>query len=142
MSSPAQRRQILKAFQSKIVARGTVLIEDGKEPDAMYLVLEGEVEVTKFDEAGDKVVLTYLRESDVFGEIGLVENRLTTATVTAVEQTVLLCLERRQFDEFVKDHPEIKDYLSGLSSERTEETDEAMSAEGVILDADDLLIIL
>lgn len=137
----AERLQILKAFQSKVVPKGTVLIEEGKEPDAMYLVLEGEVEVSKIDEAGDKVVLSYLRESDVFGEIGLIEDRLTTATVTTAEQTVVLYLDRTRFETFVKNRPQIEEYLSGLSAERLEETEEAMSAEGVILDADDLVIL-
>jgi cAMP-dependent protein kinase regulator len=135
------RLQILKAFQSKIVPKGTVLIADGKEPDAMYLVLEGEVEVSKIDDAGDKVVLSYLREGEVFGEIGLLENRLTTATVTAAEQTVVLYLQKKSFSEFVKKHPQIEEYLSGISAERLEETANAMSAEGVILEADDLIIL-
>ncbi len=137
----AQRLQILKAFQSKIVPKGTMIIQDAVEPDAMYLVLEGEVEVSKIDEAGDKVVLSYLREGEVFGEIGLVEKRLTTATVTAVEQTVVLFLERQRYAEFVKNHPQIENYLSGLSAERLEETSQAMAADGVVLDADDLIIL-
>jgi CRP-like cAMP-binding protein len=137
----SQRLQILKAFQSKIVPKGTVLIQDGKEPDALYLVLEGEVEVSKIDEAGDKVVLSYLREGEVFGEIGLLEQRLTTATVTAAEQSVLLYLDENRFTDFVRSHPQIEQYLSGLSAWRIEETSQAMSADGVILDADDLIIL-
>jgi len=138
----AQRLAILKEFQSKIVPKGTVLIADGKEPDAMYLVLEGEVEVSKIDDAGDKVVLSYLNEGEVFGEIGLLEQRLTTATVTAAEQSVVLYLEKSRFADFVKKHPPVEKYLSGLSAERLEETSQAMSTEGVIhLDADDLIIV-
>lgn len=136
-----ERLQILKQFQSKVVPKGTVIIEDGAEPDAMYLILEGEVEVSKVDEAGDKVVLSYLRESDVFGEIGLLEERLTTATVTAAEQTVVLFLERQRFADFVEQRPQIAEYLAGLSAERLEETEGAMDSEGVVLDADDLIIL-
>jgi CRP-like cAMP-binding protein len=136
----AERLQILQAFQSKIVPKGTVLIEEGKEPDAMYLVLEGEVEVSKVDEGGDKVVLSYLREGEVFGEIGLLEKRLTTATVTAAEQSVVMSLGKQRFDEFVAKRPQIRDYLAGISAERLEETQSAM-ADGVILEADDLIIL-
>ncbi len=136
-----QRLQILKEFQSKMVPEGAVLIEDGKEPDAMYLILEGEVEVTKVDESGDKVVLSYLREGEVFGEIALLENRLTTANVIASEQSVVLYLDRQRFAAFVKKHPEIGKYLSGLSAERREETEQAMSSDGVVLEADDLIIL-
>ena len=48
---------------------GVSLIEEGKPSEGLYLLLEGELEVRKVDAAGDNVVLTYLREGEVAGEI-------------------------------------------------------------------------
>ncbi len=137
----AQRLAILKSFVSRVVSAGTVVINDGDDPQGLFLVLEGEVEVSKIDEAGDKVVLAYLKGGDVFGEIALIEESPTTATVTAATKAVLLHLDKQQFQEFTKDHPKILEYLSGVSGERKEETEMAMSSEGVILEADDLIIL-
>src|SRR5207237_8160938 len=103
----AQRLQILRAFVSRLVEPGAVIIEEGKEPSGLYILLEGEVEVSKIDEGGDKVVLAYLREGEVFGEIALLEKRLTTATVTAADKSVLLYLDRARFEAFTRDHPKI-----------------------------------
>jgi CRP-like cAMP-binding protein len=137
----AQRRELLRRFETEVVAPGTVVIADGAEPRGLFLVLEGEVEVSKVDPAGDKVILAYLREGDVFGEIALVERGKTTATVTAVERAVLLVLERARFDAVTRDHPRILEYLAGLSRDRVEETSQAMSGDGVVIDADDLVLI-
>jgi CRP-like cAMP-binding protein len=137
----AQRLEVLRAFVSKVVAKGSVIIEEGSEPKGLYLVLEGEVEVTKTDAAGDRMVLAYLREGDVFGEIGLVNDQPTTATVTAAEKSVLLVLDRARFQALTSNHPKILEYLSTISDERLAENKDAMSSEGVILDADDLIIL-
>lgn len=137
----AQRLEVLRSFVSKVVPKGAVIIEEGSEPKGLYLVLEGEVEVTKTDAAGDRMVLAYLREGDVFGEIGLVNAQPTTATVTAAEKSVLLVLDRSRFQALTANHPKILEYLSTLSEERLAENKQAMSSEGVILDADDLIIL-
>jgi CRP-like cAMP-binding protein len=136
-----QRLQILREFVSRVVPSGAVVIEEGREPSGLYLVLEGEFEVSKIDAGGDKVVLAYLREGEVFGEIALVEKRLTVATVSAAERSVVLYLDRARFDAFTSSHPKILEYLSSLSDTRRVETEQAMSADGVILDADDLIIV-
>lgn len=137
----AQRFDVMRSFVSRPVEPGTVIIEDGKEPSGLFLLLEGEVEVSKIDPSGDKVVLAYLKEGEVFGEIGLLEHRLTTATVSATEKSVLLYLDRQRFEDLAKNSPLLLEYLSSLSGSRREETDQAMSADGVVLDADDLIII-
>lgn len=137
----AQRLQILKAFVTRLVEPGAVIIEEGKEPSGLYILLEGEVEVSKIDAGGDRVVLAYLHQGEVFGEIGLVENRLTTATVSAADKSVLLYLDRARFADFTRDHPKILEYLSGLSEARLEELDQVMASDGVVLEADDLIIL-
>jgi CRP-like cAMP-binding protein len=137
----AERLEVLRAFVSRVVDGGTTIIQEGAEAAGMYLLLEGEVEVSKIDPAGDKVVLAYLREGEVFGEIGLVEKRPTTATVTTTEKSVVLYLDRAKFAAFIENHPKIHEYLSTLSGTRLSETEQAMSSDGVILEADDLIIL-
>lgn len=137
----AQRLQVLRAFVTRLVEPNTVVIQEGQEPSGLFVILEGEVEVSKIDPGGDKVVLAYLRESEVFGEIGLVTKRLTTATVTASDKSVLLYLDRSRFAELTQNHPKILEYLASVSDARLEETNQAMAADGVVLDADDLIIL-
>ncbi len=93
------------------------------------------------DEAGGAVVLAYREEGEVFGEVSLVEDRKTIAKVVPTEKTVVLELSKDKFAALPKDHPKILEYLSTVSGERLEETEDAMSSDGVILDADDLIIL-
>lgn len=136
-----QRFELLKAFEPRVVPAGAVLIREGADPVGLYVVVEGEVEVSKDDASGDRVVLAYLKEGEVFGEIGLIEDRPATASVTAAERAVVLFLSKARFVAYAETHPELKAYLRDLSAERRSETEEAMAADGEILEADDLIIL-
>lgn len=136
----AERRELLEAFVPRVVEAGAVLIREGADPEGLFVVVEGEVEIAKTDDSGDQVVLAYLREGEVFGEIGLIEDRPTTATATVVSHGVVLFLAKAAFTRFVSEHAKLADYLVDLSVERLEEAEDAMG-DGILLEADDLIIL-
>lgn len=49
----------------------TVMIHAGDEPDTLYYIISGSVEVMIEDEDGNEMVLTYLNKGQFFGEMGL-----------------------------------------------------------------------
>jgi len=73
------------------VTPGTVVVREGQEGKGLYLILTGEVDVTKVD-GSEKVLLATLRAGDCFGEISLIKKSPTTATVTAARHTTILFL--------------------------------------------------
>ena len=73
--------------------------------------------------------------------IGTSSAAAPTATVVASAKAVLLHLPKQRFQDFTKDHPKILEYLSTVSLERQEELEQVMDADGVILEADDLIIL-
>ena len=75
---------------------GAVVVSEGEVSDRFYVIVSGSVEVTA---AGE--VLRVETSGDFFGEIGLVRDVPRTATVTALEPTELLTLEREEFLEVV-----------------------------------------
>ncbi len=136
----AQRLEILKKFEPRIVDQGHSIIEDGQQAEGLFVVVEGEVEVSKVDEGGERVILAYLKAGDVFGEIAIIEEQPATADVRAVEKSVLLCLGRDKFKAFAEAHPAIIGVLRDLSGARRQALEQAM-AEAVVHDADDLIIL-
>jgi MFS family permease len=64
---------------------GAVIVREGDPAQALYVLVEGEVEVTAAGEAGGpQRVLRRMRAPSYFGEIGVLERIPRTATVTAV----------------------------------------------------------
>jgi MFS family permease len=70
-----------------------VIVHEGDESDLFYVIESGRVQVT----AADGHVLREEGPGEYFGEIGLLRDVPRTATITAMEPTVLLALEREEF---------------------------------------------
>jgi len=74
------------------IAAGDVVLNEGADSDRFYVIESGLVEVTQ-----NGAVLRRQVPGDFFGEIGLLRDVPRTATVTAVEDTELVALERNDF---------------------------------------------
>jgi CRP-like cAMP-binding protein len=129
--SPKERREILDRFTSVGVPTDEIVIREGMPGPGLYLILGGEVEVNKF-EGDTRVHLANLKEGSVFGEISLVKDSPTTATVKATRGGEFLFLSREDFQDLVSERPEIKDALAKLSEERIHEQKQAIAQAGVI----------
>ncbi|MCC7538122.1 MAG: cyclic nucleotide-binding domain-containing protein [Deltaproteobacteria bacterium] len=112
-----QRFELVRRFSAHDVAAGTVLIRESEQGRGLFVILHGEVDVSKRD-GEDQVLLATLRGGEVFGEISLLEDTPTTATVVAARQTNILFLPRDAFLRLVKALPELESYFRELAEER------------------------
>ncbi len=90
--SPAVLDGLARGLTRVSVLAGEVVLSEGAESDGFYIVDSGQVEVTQ----GERV-LRREGPGDYFGEIGLLRDVPRTATITAVEDTVLLRMAREDF---------------------------------------------
>jgi CRP/FNR family transcriptional regulator len=63
----------------------------------MYLVKEGRVKVSRWLPSGREVILAFHPAGDYFGEMALIDGQTVPATVTAVDASTILSLDRGQF---------------------------------------------
>jgi CRP-like cAMP-binding protein len=124
-----QRLDLIRRFSAHDLAPGTTVIAEGEAGRGLYVVLNGEVDVSKVDGA-DKVLLATLRAGDVFGEISLLHEGPTTATVTTGTHTTVLFLGRDIFQRLIEAVPEIRDYIENLGEERLMDTRILLSQSG------------
>jgi CRP-like cAMP-binding protein len=76
---------------------GKTLLVQGKPTDTFYILLNGEVEVSV-----DGRPLKRLKAGDFFGEIGMLDRGLATATVTTIQPAETLALSHAQFRDAIK----------------------------------------
>ncbi|MEM6532932.1 MAG: cyclic nucleotide-binding domain-containing protein [Myxococcota bacterium] len=133
------RNEIVKRFQEFPVDPGDELIGEGEEGQGLFLILKGNVRVTKQD-SGEDIQLAVLKEGDVFGEISLIQDQPTTATCTAKSRGQLLFLPKREFNSVVARHPEMRDELHKITQDRIEKTKNALEPPELITD-DDLILL-
>jgi len=98
------------------VAPGDVIIREGDEPDALWVLVTGEVTVSARGEAARARQLRTMGPGTYFGEIGLLRRVPRTATVSALEACTLLRIEGTDFLDAVQSAGVSSSLLSQSSS--------------------------
>jgi CRP-like cAMP-binding protein len=85
---------------------GEIVIQEGTKGTSAFIVLSGAVEVLK--RSGDKdIVVATLGQGQVFGEMGLIEDRPRSATVKAMTELTLRVISREGFNELLQEKPAV-----------------------------------
>jgi CRP-like cAMP-binding protein len=75
-----------------------VIFLEGEVADAFYIILEGQVQIFSYDEAGDSVVLARHTKGDFFGEKAACPstNPVRTASARTLKKAILYKIPRKQ----------------------------------------------
>lgn len=108
---------------------GQKLFNEGDEGDAMYMILSGEVRISKVIHGVGEEALAFLREGDYFGEMALVgEASARSASAIADGFTEVAKLSRKDFLELIHQDHEIgveilQSFVNTLSARLREAND-------------------
>lgn len=98
----------LEALSERVeLSKGDVLFEQEDEGDALYAVESGRVEVSVLSEDGRKLVLDVMGAGSVFGEIALFDPGPRTATVSALDASVVRRVRNEDLLTEIRVRPEI-----------------------------------
>jgi CRP-like cAMP-binding protein len=87
--------------ETRNLAAGEVLIEEGAPIQSIFLIKSGGVEVSRVVR-GKKLVLAQCGAGEIFGEIGFLDGEPATATVTAVEPVSALEINRIRMSVYLR----------------------------------------
>lgn len=126
----------MKFSETPIVQRyskGDTIITEGIVSNSVYIVLEGEVNVSKKVD-NKNVMISTLKEGDVFGEMGLISGTVRSANVTAAGDCTIGIIDKDKFNEMIQDLPE--DFRAVVSAlvNRLRFTTEQLSRIGLELE--------
>jgi len=102
-----ERKKLLDKFILEEFPSEATVLEEGAPGDSLYIIKTGEVEVFTTDAQGATVVLARLKEGDFFGEISLITGKPRTASVKVLQPVELMRLAKNDFDQIIKNHPEV-----------------------------------
>ncbi len=121
---------LARLFRKEKRQKGETIIDEGELGRALYIIEKGKVKVIK-GEAGAGGELATLGRGELFGEMSLIEDELTSAGVVAQTEVTLLVIDREDFENLVEENREIafKVYKTfcHVLSERLRKTSEALS---------------
>ena len=91
---------------------------ENEEGDTLYQIVSGQVAVIKTMAEGDHREVARLGAPAIFGEMSVFNEEPRSATVRALEQCVLLEVERNDLRPLLESHPAIVEQLAQSISER------------------------
>ena len=100
--SRKERKRVARWADEVDIAEGYHLLNEGAFPYEFYVILEGDVAVTR-----DGETLATLGRGDIVGEIALLEHERRTATVVAASPVRVAVMTRPSFDEMRAEMPDV-----------------------------------
>ncbi len=99
-----QLEALQSLFEEESCAENEKILREGEFGDSMFIIVNGIVDVTKFNEEGEEIPITQLKSGSYFGEVALIDNQPRSANVNAAEPTDLLRLKKSMFEKLLVDN--------------------------------------
>ena len=100
---------------------GEVVIKEGTKGTSAYIILSGKAEVVK--RSGERTIsMATLGKGQVFGEMGLVEDRPRSASVRALSDLKVRVIDREKFNELLHSKPTVLVPIMKILFERLRRT--------------------
>jgi CRP-like cAMP-binding protein len=113
--TPADLTALATTLQTRTVPRDTAMFTGGQQPTGVWIVREGQVELS-VGSGRRRVVVDVLRPGDVDGDIPLLLDMQLPYTARALSDAVCLFLDRGDFDKLLATRPTIaRRWLSSVA---------------------------
>lgn len=113
-ASDEELRRVAAFAQSKVVPEGEVVVEEGGFSRELLAIEEGTAEVTR-----DGEHIADLGPGDIFGEAGMLDDSMRSATVTATSRMRLISLGHFEVKRLKKDAPGVYRSIEELVKQRS-----------------------
>jgi CRP-like cAMP-binding protein len=105
--SAEQTAAIAALMSHRKAQTGETLVAEGENGDEMFILLRGQVRITKRTLDDERYVVAERDEHDTpcFGELALLDEDRRSATIEVTQESELLVLRRAQFERFGLEQP-------------------------------------
>jgi CRP-like cAMP-binding protein len=126
--SGRQRARLARFATTRDYKAGATIVRQGDTSMSLYVVLSGSVRVHRESEGGGGAVeVERLGPGGAFGEMGLIEDEPRAATVVADEPTTCALLAKWDFQNELREDPEIALSLLPVLTGRIRELDSLLA---------------
>jgi len=102
---------LMNNIKLKTYHKGALVIKEGDKADALYIILSGEVKITKELSYDSTVEIARLSDGSFFGEMALIGKAKRMASVEATTDLELFVISKDMLEEIIQNHASIKKTL-------------------------------
>ena len=129
----ADLKAITNSSLQRRLRRGDVLFSEGDSPEALYVVESGRIAIVNRNFLGRESVVALMEAGDLFGEMGLFDERGRSAAARALEGSVVTEVPYGPVRSLYETDPTLLWRVVGMLTNRLRNMDQAL-ADSVFLD--------
>jgi CRP-like cAMP-binding protein len=115
---PREAEELLAVTTTRKLDARDTLFRKGDPGDQLFAVVEGRLKAVSSGADGREIVFGLMEPGETIGEISILDSQPRSASVVALEPTVLLCLHRRDLLPFLERNPKVTIRIAGLLAGR------------------------
>ncbi len=116
-----------KARPVKISA-DQILFMAGDPGDGCYRIESGLMKVSVMSPSGTERILAIFGRGALVGEFAVIDGQPRSANVSAIRDTELAFISRNVYEEFAREHPEVRDHIMTMLTQRLRDTNSIVAA--------------
>ena len=93
----SEAERLLPLLREKRVSKDTIIFHQEDEGGGLFLILEGEIKISRIVRDGREVIIAVLQKGNFFGEMSLLDGQPRAATATAASSSRMLVMDRETF---------------------------------------------
>jgi len=132
-----EAKELVAIGEVRSYPQGTILCRENAIEDTFFIILDGEVEISKMINEDEERFLNRLQQGAFFGEMGLIHNAPRVATVVTTMPVEVLEINKSSFERLLEQSSSVSLSMVHEVSRRLRENDE-MAIEDLRLKAGEL----
>jgi CRP/FNR family cyclic AMP-dependent transcriptional regulator len=124
----AELRLLSERLHRKTFSAGTMLMTADQTGESVYFIFSGTVKIHVEQADGSEVIISILGPGESVGEMSALDHPSRSASVTTLEESDLLWLDRSTFRKFLMATPMLSHNLSCLLSARLRQANEQIQS--------------
>lgn len=121
--SPLEHQFLREKMRVREYKKGQAIYREQDPADAFYCIIQGRVVIYTENDFGTKTILEYLHHGRYFGIISLLTNEPHSVTAEAMNDCLVLAIEKDDFESLLKSVPSLAIDLSRTLSRRLKRKD-------------------
>lgn len=88
-------------------SKNAKFMHEGDSNNYMYLIVYGRVKISIYNSEGKETIVAIRQSGDHFGEMSLIDGKTNSATVSAMEKTVIAVIYKEDFCQLLHSQPNL-----------------------------------
>jgi len=105
--SEDELKKLAQVMEERTFKKGEIIFNEGEEGKALYLLIDGEVEVVKTMKGWYKETLAVFKRGRLFGELSFLSGKNHSALARTTQDVKVYVLTKNQYDRLEKNDPVI-----------------------------------